>query len=199
MFILTSIIACCLVLDEGLDLWPPLCLTEETLLLRFQRLMTKLLSQSINWYTFVSIYLSSSTAHGLVPIFGPFFPIIAPQNSTFLLLREKKKKKGFWFLAIVLPTLKSLLSMQVSFQPQKGTLLALWHLRHFSIYFILRPIPHVLRCDEEPTVEKFYGDFSGSSPLTFPIPIYIARRFWLFYFLHLKLSRTSPRSLSIFS
>ena len=169
MFILTSTIACFLVLDEGSDLWPPLCLTKETLLLRqhFQRLMTKLLSQSINWYTFVSIYLSSGTTHGLVPIFGPFFPIITPQNSSLLLLGEKKKKKGFWFLAIVLPTLKSLISVQVSFQLQKGTLLALWHPRHFSIYFRRRPVPHVLRCDGDPMVEKFYRDFGGSSPTHF--------------------------------
>jgi len=84
MLSLASIIACCLVLDKGLDLGPLLYLAEEMFLLRlhFQSLMTKLLPWTTNLYAPISIYLSSDdlmsldTAHGPIPIFGSFIPTI---------------------------------------------------------------------------------------------------------------------------
>ena len=172
MFILISMIACCLVHDEGSDLWPLLCLAKEILLLkqRFQFLITRLLSQPINWYTLVSIYLSSGylmsldMAHDPIPIFRPLFLTIASQNPTLLLL---KKKGDFDFLAIVHPTLMLFLSMQVSFQLQRGMLLTLRHPGRFSIYFIWYLIPHVLWCDGDPTLGKFYKDLGGNSSAHF--------------------------------
>ena len=82
MFILANMITCCLVLDEGSNLWPLPRLAEEVLLLEqhFQFLMTKLLPRTINLHAFISIYLSldylmsSGTAHGLIPVSGPFIP-----------------------------------------------------------------------------------------------------------------------------
>ena len=85
MLILASMIACCLVLDKGSDLRPLLCLAKEMFLLgpHFQSLMTRLLPWITNSYTPVSSYLSSTndlmssdTAHGPIPIFGPFIPTI---------------------------------------------------------------------------------------------------------------------------
>ena len=43
----------------------------------------------------------------------------------------------------------------------------LQHLEHLSIYFMWRPVPHVLRCDEDHTVGIFCGDLSGNSPTYF--------------------------------
>ena len=102
MFILTNMITCCLVLDEGSNLWPLPRLAEEVLLLgqHFQFLMTKLLPRTINLHAFISIYLSldylmsSGTAHGLIPVFRPFIPTIAPRNSFFF----PWEKGGFQFL-----------------------------------------------------------------------------------------------------
>ena len=93
----------------GSDLWPLLCLAKETLLLRkrFQFLMTRLLSWPINRYALISIYLSmsyltsSNMAHDPIPISGPFFPTITPQNSTILLL-GKKGDFDFWRLSFLL-------------------------------------------------------------------------------------------------
>ena len=70
-------------------------------------------------------------------------------------------------MAITLPIFTSLLFVQVSFQLQRGMLLTLRHPRRLSIYFIRCPVPHVQRCDEDPTVEKFYGDLGGNSPAYF--------------------------------
>ena len=132
--------------------------------------MTKLLSLPINRYAHISIYLSLGylisldIAHGPIPIFGTFFPTITPQNSTLLLLG---KKRDFDFLAIFLSTLMSFLSVQVSFQLHRGMLLTLQHLGRFSIYFIQRLVPHVLRCDGDPTVGKFYKDLGKNSPAHF--------------------------------
>ena len=155
--------------------------------------MTRLLSRPINRYALVSIYLSSGyltssdTAHNPLPISGPFFPTIAFQNSTLLL----EKNGDFDFLVIVLPTLMSFLSVQVSFQLQRGMLLTLLHLGLFNIYFIQYPIPHVLWCDGDSTVGKFYRDLGGNSLAHFSHSIYIVHIFWPFHFLHLQLSRTS--------
>ena len=175
MFILTNMITCCLVLDEGSNLWPLPRLAEEVLLLgqHFQFLMTKLLPRTINLHAFISIYLSldylmsSGTAHGLIPVFGPFIPTIAPRNSFFFFLR---KKGDFNFLATILFTLMSFLFVQVSFQLQRGMLLTLRHLGRFHIYFIRHSIPYVLWYDGDPTMEKFYGDLGWNSPAYFSLP-----------------------------
>ena len=98
-------------------------------------------------------------------------PTIAPQNSTLLLIG--KKKGDFDSLMTTLITLMSFLSVQVSFQLQRGTLLTLWHLGRFSIYFLQRHVPHVLWCDGDPTVENFIGVWAGTVSLTFPFHIYI--------------------------
>ena len=105
--------------------------------------------------------MSLDMAHGSIPILRPFTHTIAPRNSIFLLLG---KKWDFDFLATALLTLMSFLSVQVSFQLQKGTLLTLWHLGCSNIYFIWCPVPYVLWCDGDPVVEKFYGDLGGNSP-----------------------------------
>ena len=113
--------------------------------------------------------MSSDTAHDPIPIPGPFIPTIAPWNSTLLLIR---KKWDFDFLVTTPLTLMSFLSMQASFQLQRGMLLTLWHLGCFTIYFLRRLVSHVLRCDGDPTVEKFYWDLGGNSPAYF-FPPYI--------------------------
>ena len=161
--------------------------------------MTKLLSQSINWYTFVSIYLSSGTTHGLVPIFGPFFPIITPQNSSLLLLGEKKKKKDFDFWQLSFPLLSHLFLCRCLFNYKRARSwrFGIQDTSAFTSDGALSPTFYDVM--EILWWRNFIGILVGALPLTFPIPIYIACRFWLFYFLHLKLSRTSPRSLSIFS
>ena len=79
MFILANMITCCLVLDEGSNFCPLLCLAEEVLLIgqHFQSLITKLLPRTINLYASISIYLSSDylmslgAAHGSIPTSGP--------------------------------------------------------------------------------------------------------------------------------
>ena len=156
--------------------------------------MTRLLPRTINLYASSSIYLSSGMAHDPIPISGPLIPTIALWNSTFLLLG---KKGDFDFLVNTLPTLMSLLSMQVSFQLLRGTLLTLgiWDASAFISYGTLSPtfysVMKILQW------RNFMGIWVGTLPLTFSLPIYIARRFWLFHFLHLELSRTSLRSPSI--
>ena len=111
--------------------------------------------------------MSLEMAHSPIPIPGPFIPTIAPRNSTFLLLG---KKWDFDFLATAPLSLMSFLFVQVSFQLQRGTLLMLRHLGCSNIYFIWHPIPHVLRCDGDLAVEKFYGDLGGNSPAYFSPP-----------------------------
>ena len=109
MFILANMITCCLVLDEGSNLWPLPRLAEEVLLLgqHFQFLMTKLLPRTINLHAFISIYLSldylmsSGTAHGLIPVSGPFIPTIAPRNSFFFSL-GKRGISIYWQLSFSL-------------------------------------------------------------------------------------------------
>ena len=172
MFILASMITYCPVLDEGSDLWPLLRLAEEVLLLKqhFQFLMTKLLPQTINLYASISIYLSSNyssgVAHSPIPISSPFIPTITPRNSTLLLLR--KKKGGFRF-SNNYPSHSYVISFCAGvFQMQRGTLLTLRHLGCFIIYFLRRLVPHVLRCDGDPTVENFTGIGQELSRLLFP-------------------------------
>ena len=181
MFILTNMITCCLVLNEGSNLWPLPRLAEEVLLLgqHFQFLMTKLLPRTINLHAFISIYLSldylmsSGTAHGLIPVFRPFIPTIAPRISFFF----PWEKGGFQFLGNY-PFHSYVISFCAGvFQMQRGTLLTLRHLGCFIIYFLRRLVPHVLRCDGDPTVENFTGIRRELSRLLFSLPIYIARRF----------------------
>ena len=84
MFILPSTIAYCLVLDGWSDLWPPLCLANEVLLLgqRLLLIATRLLPRPINLYAFASTYLFSgyltfsNTIHDLILIYGPFIPTV---------------------------------------------------------------------------------------------------------------------------
>ena len=133
-------------------------------------------------------------------LFGPFFPIIAPQNSTLLLLGEKKKKKKdfeFWQLSFPLLSHFFLCRCLFNYKRARSWRFGIRDSSAFTSYGALSPtfydVMEILRW------RNFMGILVGALSLTFPIPIYIARRLWLFYFLHLKLSRTSPRSLSIFS
>ena len=49
-------------------------------------------------------------------------------------------------------------------QPAMNTFLMLWHLWRPINCFAWRPVPHVLRCDENPMVEVFHRDLSGNFP-----------------------------------
>ena len=156
MLIITNMIVWCLVLDERSDLWPLLYLAEGVFLLELhsQSLMTNLLPRTTNLHTSVSIYLSSDDlmsldrAHGLIPIAGPFIPTIVHSFAPL------EKKGDFDLLITILPTFMSSLSVQASFQLSRSTLLMLWHLGRFHIYFTQHPVPHVLRCDGNLMVEK---------------------------------------------
>ena len=78
-------------------------------------------------------------------------------------------------------------------------LLTLRHLGGSNIYFIQHPVPHILRCDGDPTVDKFYGDLGENSPTYFSPPYIYRSKILAIPFLHLQLSRTNPRSPSILS
>ena len=67
----------------------------------------------------------------------------------------------------------SSLSVQVSFQLLKGTLMKFWHPRSVRIYFLRCHDPHILQYDEDPTVENFMGTWARIIPLTFPPHIYV--------------------------
>ena len=132
--------------------------------------MTRLLPQPIKLYAFVSIYLSSGMACSPIPISGPFIPIIiAPQNSTLLLLGKKGGFRLFWqssfpflchfFLCRCLFNWKEACSWRFSIRD--------------ALAFTSYGIPHVLRCDEDPTVEKLYRYLGGNSPAYFFPSLYI--------------------------
>ena len=175
MLIITNMIVWCLVLDERSDLWPLLYLAEGVFLLELhsQSLMTNLLPRTTNLHTPFSIYLSSDDlmsldrAHGLIPIAGPFIPTIVHSFAPL------EKKGDFDLLITILPTFMSSLSVQASFQLSRSTLLMLWHLGRFHIYFTQHLVPHVLRCDGNLMVEKFHGDLGGNPPAYFFPLIYI--------------------------
>ena len=182
MFILTNMITCCLVLNEGSNLWPLPHLAEEVLLLgqHFQFLMTKLLPRTINLHAFISIYLSldylmsSSTAHGLILVSGPFIPTIAPRNSFFFSL-GKRGISIYWQLSFSLLCHFFLCRCLFNCKEARSWRFGIWDASTFISFGTLSPTFYGMM--EILWWRNFMGIWDGTLPLTFPFPIYIARRF----------------------
>ena len=108
---------------------------------------------------------SSSVAHGPIPLSKPFIPIIAP-HSVISFPREKNGVSTLRYCTshtYNISTCVSVFSLAIS------TLLTLRHLGRFSNYSAWHPVPNVLRCDENLTVEISYRDSSGNFPAYFPL------------------------------
>ena len=173
MFILPRKIAYCPVLNRWLDLWPLLCLANEVFLLgqRLLLIVTRLLSRPINLYAFASIYLSSgyltssSTTHGPIPIFGPFIPTIASQNSTLPFLG----KRGISIFGNHTSYTYVTFSCAGVFSTAKR------HTLDASTFGTLQHLIHTASCSPHSTVwwrsysrEIFMGIWAGTLSLTFP-------------------------------
>ena len=124
--------------------------------------MTILLPRPINRYAFVSTYLFSSTAYGLIPISGPFIPTISKFHSS------TPRKKGILIFgnhpshSYVISFCAGVFSIAKRHAPDASASRMLQHLLHMAPY-----PPHVLQCDGDPMVEKFYGDLGRNSPAYF--------------------------------
>ena len=111
-----------------------------------------------------------------------FYPHNSPSKlQSFSSLR----KIGFQFYVTISPTLMAPFLCVSVFSPAMSTLLTLRHLRRFSNYFTRCPVPHVLRCDENITMEVFHRDSSGNFP-AHPLILYKTLKesrspiFWIF-------------------
>ena len=73
------------------------------------------------------------------------------------------------------------------------------HSGRFSIYSKRRPVPHVLWCDENPMVEKLYGDLGGYSLTYFSYPyIYCSKILTVPLFASSTLKNQSEEPFCIF-
>ena len=128
-------------------------------------------------------------AYDLIPISGPFIPTIASLNFHFLLLI----KRGILIFGNH-PSHSYVTSFCAGFfSTAKGHAFdssASEMLQHLLPTFY--GVMEILRW------KNFMGIWVGTLLLTFPIPIYIARKFWLFHFLYFQLLRTSSKSPSTF-
>ena len=99
-------------------------------------------------------YLSLGIAQGPTFLLGSFILTITPQNSTFFL---SWRKWGFDFCFQTSHAQWTFPRDNIS-SPALNTLLTLQHPWCPINCFIWRFVPHVQRCNENPTVEIFYGN-----------------------------------------
>ena len=96
--------------------------------------MTILLPRPINRYAFVSTYLFSSTAYGLIPISGPFIPTISKFHSS------TPRKKGILIFgnhpshSYVISFCAGVFSIAKRHAPDASTSRMLQHLLHMAPY-----------------------------------------------------------------
>ena len=144
--------------------------------------MTRPLPRPNKMLIFTNTCLSSGTAHGPISLFEPFIPTIVPWNSVLSFPREKNRVSNLCYCTSHTYDISTRVSV---FSPVISMLLTLRHLGRFSIYSVRRPVPHVLRCDENLTMEIFYRDSSENFPAYFPLLYKLLEEskcptFWIF-------------------
>ena len=187
MFILPSTIVYCLVLDGWLDFRPP------HYWLRWSHS-----SDNITYSSWTDLFLSpiSICLRLYLFVLRPFIPTIAPRNFALSLLEEKW---DFDFRQLCLPHLCYFLTCKCIFtcKGAHSWRFNIWNTSAFTSCGALSPtfygVMKIIRWGFS------VGIRAGTLLLTFPSPIYIARRLWMFHFLNLQLSRINLKSPSIFS
>ena len=150
-----------------------------------------IMTRSLPWpnklLTFIKTCPSSGSltslgaAYGPISLFDPFTSIIAPWILLFLSSRKSRVS------ILGYRTFRAYdISLRVGvFSPAMGMLLTLRQLGCFSIYSARCLVPHILRYDENHTVEIFSRDSSGNFPAYFPLLYKLLKEskcptFWIF-------------------
>ena len=113
-----------------------------------------------SFWPFSGSYLSSGIAQGPTLLLGLFILTITPQNSTFFL---SWRKWGFDFCFQTSHAQWTFLRDNFS-SPALNTLLTLRHPWCLINCYIRHFVSHVQWCDENPTVEIFYGNSREKFP-----------------------------------